>query len=120
MTEVLGCCGLDCEKCRAYIATRNKDVKLAAELAKLWSISDDRNYKVEDIWCDGCHSGRLHGFCIRCPPRLCAKERKLANCGICKEYPCEKLEGVWKSWVESNPKAAKANLDRVRARTPPS
>jgi hypothetical protein len=120
MTEKLACCGLSCSDCRAYIATRSHDRKLAAEVAKAWSNPEEGNYTAEEIWCDGCDSDRLHGFCVRCPPRLCAKERKLSNCGLCKEYPCTKLKGLWASWVEANPKEAKANLDRVRARTPPS
>jgi hypothetical protein len=119
MTEALACCGLSCSDCRAYIATKNKDGRLAAEVAKAWSNPEEGNYKAEDIWCEGCSSGRLHGFCVKCPPRLCAKEKRLANCGLCKEYPCGKLEKLWGSWVEANPRLARANLDRVHARTPP-
>ncbi len=115
MTENIARCGLDCAKCRAYIATRTNDRKLAGEIAKLWSNAVEGTYTADDIWCDGCHSDRLHGFCVRCPPRLCAKERGLANCGVCRDYPCRKLNELYDSWVESSPAEARANLGRIRS-----
>jgi hypothetical protein len=120
MTENIACCGLDCGKCRAYTATRRNDREMAGEIAKLWSSAIEGTYTADDIWCDGCHSDRLHGFCVRCPPRLCAKDKGLANCGVCGDYPCGKLEALYDFWIESSPAEARANLERVRARTPPS
>jgi hypothetical protein len=120
MTENVAKCGLDCDKCRAYIATRTNDWTLADEIAVAWSNPEEGTYAANDIWCDGCHSDRLHGFCLRCPVRLCARERKLTNCGVCDEYPCGKLKVLWGSWVEASPAEASANLERGRVRTPPS
>jgi hypothetical protein len=120
MTDYVACCGLDCGSCRAYVATRSGDRALASEVAKAWSNPVEGNYTANDIWCDGCHSGRLHGFCLKCPVRLCAKGKRLANCGECRSYPCGPLEALWGSWVEASPLEAKRNLDRLRAKTPPS
>ncbi|MCX6648322.1 MAG: DUF3795 domain-containing protein [Candidatus Bathyarchaeota archaeon] len=115
MTEVVACCGLDCGKCRAYVATRKRDCASAAEIARVWSNPEEGDYKPEDIWCDGCHSGRLHAFCARCPVRACAKGKGLANCGKCSGYPCGKLESLWGSWIEASPVEARVNLDAVKA-----
>jgi hypothetical protein len=120
MTENIAKCGLDCARCRAYIATRTNDRELAGEIAKLWSNAVEGTYTADDIWCDGCHGDRLHGWCLRCSVRLCARGKGLANCGACGDYPCVKLGRLWDSWVEASPPEAKANLERGRARTPPS
>jgi hypothetical protein len=120
MDKNIAKCGLDCGSCRAYIATKNNDRVLADEIAKLWSNTVEGTYTADDIWCDGCHGDRLHGFCIKCPSRLCARERSLANCGTCMDYPCKKLERLWDSWVEADPVEARANLERLLVKTPPS
>ena len=116
MTEsIVACCGLNCITCRAYLVTRKGDRASAAEIAALWSNQKEGNYKPEDVWCDGCHSDRLHAFCVKCPVRACTKERGLGNCGGCREYPCGKLKTLWESWIEASPLEARANLDRVRS-----
>ena len=116
MTENIAMCGLNCDECRAYIATKTKDRRLAGEIAKLWSNTIEGTYTADDIWCDGCHSNKLHGWCLRCPVRLCAKEKEFAHCGTCDEYPCKKLKDLYSMWVESDPAKARANLDRLRER----
>jgi hypothetical protein len=121
MTEkIVACCGLDCSKCRAYLATRKGDDVSAAEIAKFWSNPEEGNYKPEDIWCNGCHSDRLHAFCAKCPVRACVKDKEFRNCSGCGDYPCGKLGSLWGSWIEASPVEAKANLDimRCEARTP--
>ena len=37
MNKMIGYCGLDCEKCDAYIATKNNDNELRAKTAEEWS-----------------------------------------------------------------------------------
>lgn len=37
MKDMIGYCGLDCEKCDAYIATVNDDQILREKTAKLWA-----------------------------------------------------------------------------------
>ena len=37
VSSMIGCCGLDCEKYDAYIATINDDQALREKTAKLWS-----------------------------------------------------------------------------------
>lgn len=114
MTGMMAYCGLECSKCRAYAATRRNDREQADEIARLWSKGIEGTYSVEDIWCDGCHSDRLHRFCSRCQPRLCARDRGLVGCGFCVDYPCGKLMTLYDSWIESSPAEAKANLERVK------
>ena len=37
MKNSIAYCGLDCEKCEAYIATQNDDDDLRAKVAKEWN-----------------------------------------------------------------------------------
>ena len=37
MRKMIAYCGLDCEKCDAYLATINDDQNLREKTAKLWS-----------------------------------------------------------------------------------
>lgn len=37
MKDKLGCCGLNCEKCDAKLATVNDDDELRKKTSKLWS-----------------------------------------------------------------------------------
>jgi hypothetical protein len=112
--EIIACCGLNCASCRAYVATRKGDAASLAETARLWSNEGEGAYTAEDIPCEGCHSGRLHAFCARCPVRSCARGRGLGNCAGCGEYPCGRLEALWASWTEASPVEARANLERIR------
>jgi hypothetical protein len=43
--------------------------------------------------CDGCRSAGARVFCGcgECPVRKCAREKDLANCAPCPEYPCGEL-----------------------------
>ena len=112
---IMSCCGLDCLKCRAYIATRGNDIDLAKNIAAAWSNEEEGFYKPEDIWCDGCHSDhRVHTFCARCPVRACAKGSGLDNCGRCENYPCIRLKSLWDMWTEASPIEARTSLDRIK------
>lgn len=92
--KIIAYCGLLCNKCEAYIATKEKnDVKKEA-LAQEWS-SDDYKLKKEDINCYGCtkdNSGPIFKFCEECEIRKCGIEKDIDNCGICDKYPCNMLE----------------------------
>lgn len=45
-----------------------------------------------DGGCLGCKSNVLGGHCAKCKVRECARSRQIANCGLCVEYPCEKIK----------------------------
>ena len=44
MKDMIGYCGLDCEKCDAYKATANDDQVLREKTAKLWAELKQRPY----------------------------------------------------------------------------
>ncbi|MFH0962058.1 MAG: DUF3795 domain-containing protein [archaeon] len=108
--KLLSFCGLDCSKCPAHLAMKTGELKYKKEAFEKWG----RKYaglRIEEIGCVGCvSSGKLWPGCSSCPVRACGMERRRENCGSCEEYPCEKLETLWK-----RVRGGKENCDSVRA-----
>jgi len=93
MDKMIAFCGLNCTVCPAFIATKENSNEKRKETAKAWS-TPEYTLKPEDINCDGCstRSGRMISFVKACDIRNCGMERKVENCALCTDYPCEKLE----------------------------
>jgi Protein of unknown function (DUF3795) len=116
MTGIIAYCGLTCQTCPIYLATRQEkkeeQARMRAEIIKLCKDNYGINYMLEDITdCDGCQTEgeRLFSSSKNCPIRKCARERELENCAYCTEYACGKLEAFFKTDL-----TAKARLDAVR------
>jgi hypothetical protein len=116
MTEILAYCGLTCQRCPIYLATRqeNKEVQasIRAEVVNQCKEHYGIQYQHEDITdCDGCRTDgdRLFSASRNCPIRTCARKRKLENCAHCTDYICEKLETFFKKEAD-----AKTRLDSIR------
>jgi hypothetical protein len=116
MSGIPAYCGLVCQTCLIYLATR-KEVKeeqarTRAEIARLCNEHYSTTYRPEDITdCDGCRTegGRLFSPCRNCLIRSCAKQKRLESCADCSEYACERLEAFF-----AGEPAAKARLDEIR------
>lgn len=52
--QLIGCCGLDCEKCDARIATLTNDNALRKKTAALWTKLNGVTILPEMINCTGC------------------------------------------------------------------
>ena len=87
MKETIGYCGLDCEKCDAYIATISDDQALREKTAKLWAELNNAPILPEHINCEGCRAdGAKTVFCENmCEIRKCAMKKDMATCGECPE-----------------------------------
>ena len=87
MKQLIGYCGLDCEKCDARIATLNNDNQLRQKVAKLWSELNGVPITPEMINCEGCRvDGVKTPFCDKlCPIRQCAFSKKHETCGACPQ-----------------------------------
>jgi len=116
MNKLLAYCGLLCNGCPIYWTTREEDnvlkARMKSEIAKMSKELYGLDQKPEDITdCDGCRSAesRLYPGCLKCQIRICAREKALENCGNCQEYPCNKLDEVFKY----DP-AAKMRLDFIQ------
>jgi RecJ-like exonuclease len=112
MERVVAYCGIICSDCPTFKATRMDDDAERRRVAKQWTKQYDKEFKMEDINCDGCLTEglRVFSYCNVCEIRKCAKERKVENCAYCGDYACEKLS---KLFDEFGP--AKEVLDEIRA-----
>lgn len=74
--QLIGCCGLDCEKCDARIATITDDNALREQTATLWSKLNGVTITPEMINCVGCRiEGVKTPFCDKlCPVHNCVRK----------------------------------------------
>lgn len=110
MRDMIAYCGLNCEKCDAYLATIRDDQVLREKTAKLWSKLNNASILPEHINCEGC---RINGvktvYCDSlCPIRQCALKKAVTTCGDCPELEKCQTVGV----VISNNPAIIENLKR--------
>lgn len=108
MNDLIGYCGLDCEKCDAYLATLHDDQALREKTAKLWAALNNAPILPEHIHCQGCRvAGAKTVFCDSlCQVRQCALQKGVPTCGSCAEIAsCPKVAAIF----QSDP-SAKENL----------
>ncbi|MDT8717537.1 DUF3795 domain-containing protein [Clostridium sp. 19966] len=86
-------CGMLCQECPIYVATKNNDVQAKEKLAIQCS-TKDIVFTTEDMTCQGCFWEKNDStkMCGACEIRNCAKDKSVDNCGLCKEYPCDIVE----------------------------
>lgn len=99
MKQLIAICGIDCEKCDAYIATKNNDQALREKTAKLWSELNNAPILPEHINCEGCRmDGAKTFFCSNlCQVRQCAIGKGSVTCGDCPDKDtCPKVGAIWR------------------------
>lgn len=102
MRDMIGYCGLDCEKCDAYLATIHDDQALREKTAKLWAELNGAPILPEHINCVGCRTDGVKTlFCDQlCKIRQCAQEKGVTTCGNCEDMEqCQKIRMV----ISENP-----------------
>lgn len=94
MKDLIAYCGLNCEKCDAYLATLHDDQMLREKTAKLWAELNDAPILPEHINCEGCRvEGMKTVYCDSlCAIRQCALKKGVTTCGDCQEMEdCETI-----------------------------
>lgn len=112
MNKMIAYCGLDCEKCDAYLATINDDQALRQKTAKLWAELNNAPILPEHINCEGCRvEGIKTVFCdSMCGIRQCALRKGVTTCGDCSELErCSNVGAI----LENNPSALKNLKDNA-------
>lgn len=111
MEKMIGYCGIVCSDCPVLIATQKNDDADRKRVAEIFTKQYGKEYKPEDINCDGCigDSPRIFSYCSVCEIRKCGREKEVENCAHCSEYPCEKLSELFSKYSK-----AKETLDEIR------
>jgi hypothetical protein len=94
--DLLAPCGIYCEACRIYHATRDADQKSIKELihAHQGKIPGLDKISEADVQCEGCLSENVSIFCSSCSVRDCTREKGYAGCHECDEFPCQFIKEI--------------------------
>ncbi len=113
MNGMIAFCGINCDGCKALIATKKDDMKMKREIVEEWGKEFGMQLKAEDVNCVGClvADGPHMNYCSTCEIRKCGTEKKVDNCAYCVEYKCEKLA----KFHEQAP-MAKGRLEEIRGK----
>ena len=108
--ELLGACGLYCGACYHYRASLPEGENLLGEAAR-------RGRDFEGFTCEGCRSDALyaHSGCAECEIRACADDRGLDHCGLCAQFPCDRIE-AFQSDGRTHHRAVLCQLEDLAAR----
>ncbi len=82
---VAAVCGLYCEACTLFIATKEDPERLKS-LAARFQLPE------EVMRCHGCRATRSGPYCQTCKMFSCATERGIEFCSDCEDYPCKDLK----------------------------
>ncbi|KKM98886.1 hypothetical protein LCGC14_1153400 [marine sediment metagenome] len=111
MKDMIGCCGLNCTKCGAYVATQTDDDAKREEVAREWTQTHGGSFTADQINCDGCQAnGKAPDWVAKmCPIHKCCAGKAQSTCADCTEYACEDLSKFHPA--QSDPRK---NLDALR------
>ncbi len=87
MKEKLAVCGYRCDLCTVFkdnIERIGKDEVKAGFVIYF-------NHELDSGILKGCRGCPEDGD-DECTVKICAKEKKIANCGLCDDFPCDKLQ----------------------------
>lgn len=98
--DYLSPCGLYCGVCAIHIAHRDGNQKFKERLVGLYkgnvpgkgTLPNCETLTTEDMHCGGCLSDDLFMHCRQCDIRNCTKEKGIAGCHECDEFPCGHID----------------------------
>ncbi|WP_024993688.1 DUF3795 domain-containing protein [Phocaeicola paurosaccharolyticus] len=104
MKSLIACCGIDCEKCEARIATIKNDCELKKKVAKKWSaLNNISAITAEHINCMGCRTEGVKSILCDslCEIRKCIEFKGYNTCGDCLDIDyCAYLYNVMSNMPE--------------------
>jgi Protein of unknown function (DUF3795) len=116
MAEMIAYCGLACQTCPIYLATRQENkveqLRKRTEIVRLCNEHYGMQYELKAITdCDGCRAegGRLFSGSTSCTIRNCARQKGYESCAFCPDYACKEL----RAFFGKDPDA-KTRLDEIR------
>jgi hypothetical protein len=95
MSVKISACGNDCKACPRYIATQSGNPEELEMVAELWYRCGwkEKVVSIKDIACKGCRATSVCRYHII----ECVAEKKVINCAMCIEYPCDKINNAFET-----------------------
>ena len=92
--SIIGICGDNCACCPRYIATQNGRIEELEKVKELWVRLGFRDpaFPTDAMACFGC---KPEIKCAYAQLRTCANKKTVDNCGLCREYPCERINAAF-------------------------
>ena len=116
MEEVLSRCGYRCDLCLAYAPNVQAHPEYRQTLSDGWFKYFGFRIPAEQIYCDGCLSGRTRLIDRECPVRPCVIEHAVDNCSACAEYVCDRLKERLVAFEEAERRVGMTILPEDRER----
>ncbi|MEN8126226.1 MAG: DUF3795 domain-containing protein [Planctomycetota bacterium] len=88
MKEKMAVCGYRCDLCTVY----KENLKHIGKNEVKAGFIKYFNHELDSDTLDGCQGCSADGD-DKCTVKTCAKEKGLTNCGLCKEFPCDNVQG---------------------------
>jgi hypothetical protein len=104
MQKLISCCGLDCAKCEARMATIADDDNLRAATAEKWQqMFNAPAIDIKSINCTGCREdGVKFAHCYECQIRNCVQSQSFETCADCPDLDtCELVAMIHKYSAEA-------------------
>lgn len=105
-------CGLNCARCDIFNASHG-DEKLRVEIRDWFLEKRGKDFKLEQIRCEGCGCPPEQNWSGDCPMQRCAGERGHRHCFECPDFPCGHIEKFASDGMEHHRKAV-VNLCAMR------
>ena len=92
--DKIGVCGENCSYCPRYTATLSGNKEEFEKVKELWVRIGwrDESFPAEKLVCHGCNP---ENKCAYPKLRRCAYGKKISNCGLCDNYPCELVNAAF-------------------------
>ena len=89
----IGVCGDNCSHCPRYVATQKGSPNELEKVGELWVRLGLRDpaFPAQDLACLGC---KPENKCAYPELRACAYEKRIDNCGMCDDYPCNLINAA--------------------------
>lgn len=91
-------CGNDCNLCPRFMGTKDNNTDELKRAAEMWLKVGwrERVLSPDEMKCYGCSSAEWCRYEIE----ECCEEKNIDNCGYCNNYPCNKINEVFKESKE--------------------
>lgn len=98
-SQALCFCGHDCSRCKTYLATVNDDDELRGQSRQFYKDTFGWDIPLSKLRCNDGRSDEPFYLCRDCPWAKCCRERGLAACSECEQYPCPPLAAYMDKYV---------------------